>query len=273
MPRVRCAFSSRRVQMLVLAAIVGAASAVAYARATDRASTWRARDITVDGSDDEWRGEVLPVKGEHFSLGIVNDGEYLYLCLPTKDAGTKTQISNMGIVVWLDREGKKRKFGLHFPVPNPPRANGLPRVPARRGGEAPEGQPSESKPEEVPGQEEIGVLGPGTSDARLVPLEEAGGIEARVGVHDDLLVYELRIPLKQSGEHPYALNVEPGGTVRLEIETAPMRPGMPPVAPGGLGIPGRPWGGGWGISFPRRGPAVIEPIDVTMNVHLAKGPQ
>jgi hypothetical protein len=38
---------------------------------------------------------------------------------------------------------------------------------------------------------------------------------------------------------------------------------------------GRPWGAGWGISVGGRAnrPVVFEPIDVTMNVRLAKGPR
>jgi hypothetical protein len=280
MPRVRSAASSRRLQpILFLAALFAVIGAIVYASTPERASTWRDRDIRVDGSDEEWRGEELPVKGEHFSLGIVNDGEWLYLCIPTKDVGTRTSIARMGLVVWLDREGgKKRRFGIHFPVANPPRAVGLPRAPLRNPGEGQEMPPPDRETEQVPGQNEIGILGPGKNDAQLVPIDQAGGIEARVGLHEDLMVYELKVPLMRTAEHPYAPNVEPGGTVRLEIETAPFRAGMMPIGPGSIGgviVPGRPWGGGWGVSIggPSRGGAIIEPIDVTMNVHLAKGPR
>jgi len=280
MRRVRSAASSRRLQpILFLAALFAVIGAIVYASTPERASTWRDRDIRVDGSDEEWRGEELPVKGEHFSLGVVNDGEWLYLCLPTKDPGTRTQIAGMGLVVWIDREGsKKRRFGIHFPVPNPPGAARVRRPPMPDAGEGRGTPPPEGENAQVPGQHEIGILGPGKNDAQLVPIDRAGGIEARVGLHEDLTVYELKVPLMRTAEHPYAPNVEPGGTVRLEIETAPMRGGPMPIGPGSIGgviVPGRPWGGGWGVSIggPSRGGAIIEPIDVTMNVHLAKGPR
>jgi hypothetical protein len=222
----------------------------------------------VDGSDQDWQGEELPVKGEHFSLGVMNDADSLYLCVPTKDVGTRTTIGLMGIVVWLDREGgKKQTFGIHFPVPNPPGA-GWRRRPGQRGESEGRETPPEGETQEVAGRTEIGILGPG-NDARLVPIDQAGGIEARVGVHEDLMVYELRVPLQRTAEHPYAPNLRPGDTVRLRIETAPLRGG--PFGPGSIGgviVPGS-WGRG---GLPRK-PVVVDPIDMTMNVRLAAGPR
>jgi len=271
MPRARSAVSSRCLPVLLPVALVAAIGAIVYAATPERASTWREHEIRVDGSDEEWRGEELPVKGEHFSLGLVNDGEWLYLCVATKDLGLKAQIARMGLVVWLDPVGgKKRRFGVHFPVPNPPGAARLPRGRVPNEGEGRNMPRPEGEAEQVPGQDEIGVLGPGKNDAQLVPIDQAGGIEARVGVHEDLMIYELKVPLMRGSGHPHAPNVEPGRMVRLEIETAPLRGG--PMAPT---VFGRPWGAGWGISVGGRTnrPVVFEPIDVTMNVHLAKGPQ
>ncbi len=261
MPRSSLAPPSfRRVAVLALVAL---ASAVVYAATLERASAWRDRDVTIDGSDEEWRGQELPVEKQRFSLGIMNDGEWIYLCLPTKDAAVKNQIGSAGLVVWVDPEGgKKRRFGVHFPVPNPPRSPGM-----RRPMPQP---PGAGQGEEIPGQHMLGILGPGKNDARLVRPDEAGGIEAQVGVHDDLTVYELKIPLARSAEHPYAPNVQPGQTARVEIETAPLRG---PVAPTG------PYAGGFGVVIPLGGgkpgryPAWSAPFDLTMNVRLAKGPQ
>jgi len=269
MARSRAAASSRCLPMLLLLASFALVSVIAYAATTERASAWRNRDIRIDGSDEEWKGQELPVKKQHFSLGIVNDGEWLYFCVPTMDIGTKAQISNAGLVVWLDPEGgKKRRFGIHFPVPNPPQPPGMRRPPMRGG----EGQPApaEGEPQPVPGQDVVGILGPGKSDAKLVSLDEAGGIEAHVGVHGDLIVYELKVPLRRTAEHPYAPNVEPGQTVRLEIETAPLRGPIMPTGPypRGAGIV-VPIGGGRVSRYP----VISEPFDVTMNVHLARGPQ
>ena len=265
-----------RFPILLLVALSVVAGAIAYAGTSERSSTWRDRDITIDGSDEDWRGQELPVQKQHFSLGIANDGEWLYLCLPTKDVGTKAQLGGAGLVVWLDPAGgKKRKFGLHFPVPNPPGQPGMRRRPAPESGEGSQAPPPEGEAPPVRGQDVIGVLGPGRNDAQLVPINEAGGIEARVGVHGDLMVYQLRLPLRRSPEHPYAPEIQPGQSVRLEIETAPLRGGMFPPGPYGIGgAMAQPWGRGWGITIGGAGRTVaVVPIDVTMNVHLARGPQ
>ena len=271
MPRARSAVSSRRFPVFLTFALAAATCAIIYAATPERASTWREHEIRVDGSDEEWHGEELPVKGEHFSLGLANDGQWLYLCLATKDLGLKAQIAKMGLVVWLDPvDGKKRRFGIHFPVPNPPGAARMPRGRVPNEGEGPGTARPEGEADEVPGQGEIGVLGPGKNDAELIPIDQARGIEARVGVHGDLVVYEAKVPLMRGSEHPHAPNVEPGQMARLEIETAPLRGG--PMAPT---VFGRPWGAGWGITVgPRAGRAVVmKPIDVTTNVKLAKGPR
>lgn len=268
MPRIRRALSSRRPAGLLLA-VLAAVGTLAHAATSERSSTWRDRDIRIDGSDEEWSGQVLPVQRQHFSLGLVNDGEWLYICVPTKDVATKAQVNTAGLVVWLDPAGgKKRKFGLHFPVPNPPGQAGMRSRPPREGGEV--WQPPEGEGTPVRGQDVIGILGPGKNDAQLVPINEAGGIEARVGVQGDLMVYELRVPLQRSAEHPYAPGIVPGQAARLEIETAPLR---------GPTMPTGPYPGGFGIVVPIGGghvsryPIVTAPIDVTMNVHLARGPQ
>ncbi len=264
MPRSSRTPIASRVPMLALLALCAIAAAGAYAATADRASAWRDRDITIDGSDEDWRGQEQPVNKQRFSLGIMNDGEWLYLCLLTKDAGMRTQIGTAGLVVWLDLEGgKKKQFGLHFPVPNPPRSPGMRRP-------APEQPPAAGEEPSIPGQQVIGILGPGKNDAKLVSIEEAGGIEGRVGVHDDLTVYEMKVPLVRSAEHQYAPEVRPGQTARLEIETAPARG---PITPTG------PYTGGFGVVIPlghgrpSRYPAFSLPFDVTMNVRLARAPQ
>ncbi|MGE5358027.1 MAG: hypothetical protein ACM3NQ_03355, partial [Bacteroidales bacterium] len=97
--------------LLCLVALASATITLA-AGAIERASQWREHEIVIDGQDHDWKGVVQPLKGQRFSLGLVNDGDYLYICLPTKDATTRNLIARRGLVVWLDRqEGKKNQFG------------------------------------------------------------------------------------------------------------------------------------------------------------------
>ncbi len=258
--------------LVVLLALLASA---ALAAATERASTWREHEIRIDGQDDDWRGLTMPVKGYKFSLGIVNDGEFLYLCLPTKDSGTRAQITRLGLVVWLDKAGGKREnFGIHFPVALGRAAKAT--APQPPGAE--EGHDRQEGPERPPPGPPVvvGILGRGGRDAKIVPLDQAGGIEAQLGIHDDLLVYELRVPLTRTDDHPFAPDLSPGDSLRLTIETASYRG---PVAP--LGVPGGglivgEGGGGVGVGIGVGGGGGLHgfqnPLRLQMNVRLATGP-
>jgi hypothetical protein len=272
--------SPRLIALLVLAGF----ATVLAASTTERASLWRDRDIVVDGQDAEWHGLTLPVKNQHFSLGVVNDADYLYVCLPVMDAQARMLIERRGLAVWLDKAGgKKNQFGVHFPV------YGIADARAGRGrGEGPAGdrQGSDGRGP-MGGPIEIGILGPGLGKGRIMLMADARGIEVSLGVYENLLVYELRVPLKRSEEHPYAPDVKPGDTLRVQFETPSVPPGRAPLG----GAPGAPPGGvvvsggggrggpaGVGVSVGVGGPPIgspdmLPPIDVAMNVRLAKGPE
>lgn len=233
-------------------------------------STWRDRDVRVDGVDEEWRDIVVPVKGEHFSVGFLNDGEALYFCLLSRDSTTIRQVSLRGLVVWLDaNRDKKRTFGILFPVTEgaqgPRRSTPPPGPPA-----TPQGEDPPPEGEIAPGQRAIRILGARDRDARDVE-NGASGIVARYTAREDLLVYELRVPLRKGETWPFAPGVEPGGTLRLELQTPdwrgpmPMRPGWPRV---GIGV-GRPGGG---VFYPGADASLLRPLKVTAELSLARQP-
>jgi hypothetical protein len=260
--------ASRRAMLLVslVAGLFDASVHAGPANGGDFASRWRDREIRVDGNDEEWGDLLNPVKGQKFSVGIVNDDVALYLCLVTKDRVPYTQISRQGLILWLDpASGRKRAFGLQFPV------GGLrpPRGPAR-GMEGPGGAVAPSYTPPPPGgQEAIRILGPKQSDAKDLLMDETGGIVARVGIRGDLLVYEIKVPLKRNGAGPYAVNVEPGGTVRLGMQTPEWRGPVPAAtsSPVAIGV-GGPHGM---VGFPPADAAMLRPVDVNATVRLAAG--
>ena len=54
------------------------------------------------------------------------------------------------------------------------------------------------------------MLGPEPKDARRVSFEQSGGAAGRVGVRGDLLVYEIRVPLKTAGCRPLRVGARAG---------------------------------------------------------------
>jgi hypothetical protein len=93
---------------------------------------------------------------------------------------------------------------------------------------------------------ELEILGPGKNDRKRIQVTEAKGIDINVAPSSGMLVYEIKVPLIQSAECPYAVGAQPGKKVgigfespKLDIERMRRRMG------GGIpGIGGRPGMGG-----------------------------
>jgi hypothetical protein len=66
---------------------------------------------------DDWAGNLEPVGSTPMSMQIVNDGAFLYLRLSASDAGTRMEITRLGMTVWFDPSGgTKKKLGIRYPV-------------------------------------------------------------------------------------------------------------------------------------------------------------
>jgi hypothetical protein len=252
---------------------------VAAAAKPERASAWRDREITVDGFDEDWQGLTAPAKGVKIAVGFVNDADWLYICVLARDTLTRDQITGNGLIIWLDPDsGKKKTFGIRFPVGAPENFAGPPprgRVQPVPGDQTP---PPARPSDRLVAQDEVTILGPGKNEEHTVPIEHSGGIAARLATHMGALVYELRVPLKRA-EHAYAVGVEPGAVLRVEMQTPEYSgPYRGPRGRGGLGgtivIGG---GRGGGIYGGYGGGAVdaraLKPLDTTMIVQLAAGPR
>ena len=71
------------------------------------------RDITVDGAVADWQGALTPIEKKNLSLGLLNDGEFLYVSLVSRDRQVVSQMMSRGFTIWFDAEGGKEKtFGI-----------------------------------------------------------------------------------------------------------------------------------------------------------------
>lgn len=214
-------------------------------------AAWRDRDIHVDGDDEDWRGLTHPVEGQRFAAGFVNDEDALYFCLVTKDATSLKQVARQGLILWIDPAGGARKtFGVRYPGQFDS-TRGRSRTEAGRDG--------------VGVDRGVDVLGPGRKDVRLVE-NGASGIVVRMRVRGDLLVYEMRVPLRKSEAAPFAPGVDPGAALRVELQTpewrgpVPLRRGWPMV---GIGMGGGP-------VYPGVDMAALKPLEIVGDLRLAR---
>ena len=250
--------------ILLAAAFVATGARVpAGAESRQLTSEWRDRDIRIDGIDEEWRGLTRPVKGHHFAVGFVNDADALYFCLVTKDETTLRQISRLGLILWIDPPaGKKHTFGVRFPVTYGP---GRPGRPAGRTTDRADDAPRGEVDAAGFGQREIEILGPGRNDVRSIE-NGSTGVVARFTVKDDLVVYELKVPLAKGEGAPFAPGAQAGSVVRIGLQTPEWR-GPLPGRRGGIGIGACTRGGG--IFYPGADMAMLKPLDISAELKLA----
>jgi len=80
-------------------------------------SGWRERQITVDGRNDDWLGTMMYFEKEKVSLGLLNDENFMYICLIAEDQLIRNQVMRQGFTLWFDSNGSKKKtFGIKFPI-------------------------------------------------------------------------------------------------------------------------------------------------------------
>jgi hypothetical protein len=231
-------------------------------------SDWRDREITVDGKNTDWLGAMLFFEEDNVSVGLLNDENFFYICMIAEDEFIRAQLMRQGFTLWFDPDGGKEKtFGIKYPV-------------GMQASDLPSGIRIDEQRMERPRQalrramNELEILGPGKDEVKKMLIEEAKGIDIHVEFSSGMLVYELKVPLIQSEQHPYAIGAEAGSSVGIGLETAKMeRPDMRSGMSGGRAGGGPTGGmrggvGGRGMPGGRR-PPMPQPLKIWAVVQLA----
>ena len=213
-------------------------------------STWRDREICVDGSSSEWQGcDQYYDEDSRTLVGVLNDENYLYLLLSTHDRERKRQIVGSGLTVWFDPKGGTAKgFGVRFPVGIPRHRRSMGPFPGDDGSDF-------SKRNFDDPKMELQLLGPEQYEQKTMLLEnvEKYGIEIKVGEVEGNLIYKLKVPLTQRGKIRYAVRTGLAKSVGVGFETGKMVPEEMVGSSGKKGGDGGGRGGGPG-KMGRRSP-------------------
>jgi hypothetical protein len=205
-------------------------------------SLWRDRDVTIDGLSTEWQGTTTYIEDASVAVGLMNDSEYLYISLSTSLRSVVAEILAQGFTVWLDGEGGKREsFGVRCPIGTPQEIK----------------DPSQFKEiaqdreklnnliiEKLESSaEQLEIIGPNQSDVTRLFASEVPGLEIGLGHQGGRFVYELKVPLRSSEEHPYSIGLDRSHCVGVgfetpEIDREKMAGAMPRGGAPGGGMPG-----------------------------------
>ncbi|MCP4583586.1 MAG: hypothetical protein GY839_18410 [candidate division Zixibacteria bacterium] len=239
-------------------------------------SGWRDREIAVDGMQFDWENTFVNIEQERLNLGVLNDDQYLYLCLVPLDESTIKQSMMTGFTVWVDsKSNNDAKFGIRYPIGV--KDAGFPMMDRDRKRRQ---DPEEHRQIMEESLREIQIILPVVSDTVVLPVENIFGVEVRVGTRNERMVYELKIPLSRTESHPYALGVGAGDEVKLKFETGKFRrpamnrpSGRDGVQPGGgMGGRGGGRGGGKGTRPGGRGRLEMpQPLNLDLKIKLAAG--
>jgi hypothetical protein len=236
-------------------------------------SHWKDRDISINGENKDWLGAVYYFEDNNISAGVLNDDNFIYICMIAEEPLLRTQIMGQGLTIWFDPDGGKEKaFGIKFPLGR--QAQPRREMPMRQREE----EQDQEKRREFFGKslEELEILGPKKDETRKMPVKEVKGIEIAVDPSGGLLIYEVKVPLLHSEEHPYAVGAEAGDLVGIGIEVpkmdlSEMRKKMGGRRPEGMGMPGGRRGGMGGMAGGPGGgrPEIPSGLKLWITVQLA----
>jgi hypothetical protein len=174
-------------------------------------SAVRTSPITIDAKLDDWQDALVYVKQANLAVGLLNDGTDLYLCVQSRDPEVNLQILEQGMTAWLTPHGASEKqFGIEFPLARD-RVESYSRMATATGTQGGGGGQGRMT--------RLAIRGAGPDDRRVMAIADATGIAASAASIDDAFVYEMRIPLVKSPEHPYAVGAAPGDRIEILLET------------------------------------------------------
>jgi hypothetical protein len=237
----------------------------------------RDREIAIDGAYEDWQGALEFVEDANLSVGLMNDGEFLYVALVAGDRMVRRQIMMSGLYLWFDQDGNESKrFGIRYPI-------GL-----QENAADPDSMMREPNPEKMRTQfqdevKEMMVIGHDDRTWRRAETGAVRGIEVAAGGDRHMLVLEYKVPIGRTGQYGYGIGSEPGAVIGVGLETPEidfkeMRRQRPGGGMPGGGMPGggTPAGGMPGSDFPGGGmpdggqrPERPEPIKLWAKVELA----
>jgi len=149
-------------------------------------------------------------------LAVRNDSARVEVVFRTTDPGLKDRFANQGIFIWFDPGGgETRTFGVRYPVAWSGHQTGIDAVPGEPG--------SVEGPGAGRAGDDLEVYTDGFREHERYAKMDVPGLEPRFALSADTLTYELTVPLKGQGHDAYALDVAPGETVGISIETRATR--------------------------------------------------
>jgi hypothetical protein len=191
-------------------------------------SGWASAQINIDGRSDDWK-DVASHYEKRLSIdySFMNDAENLFILFVFKDPKYLSSISDTGMTIWFNLEGKKKKnFGIQFikKIVSPEVFISLL--------EEQKGSLSEEEKNNIRVNRQYYlhnakvISKSGKSSSQVFDTGETQQAIFRTTKQKEGIVYEFAVPLKKMKEPSLGIGTEPGKTINLAFEWGGMTPEM-----------------------------------------------
>ena len=173
--------------------------------------------ITVDGLAGDWHQSQTYLDRQSMFIGIANDDSSLYILVKTIDLRAQKKVLQLGMTMWIYSAGnQKHRIGIHYPI-------GIeePDIPVF--GSDPPAPPEEDRRKSIiDSLSEIELIIPDEEPIRM-PVGDSRDVRVAVRDTSEMVVYELRVPLRRS-DSSYGIVSGGLGRIVIEAETGDIRP-------------------------------------------------
>jgi hypothetical protein len=208
------------VTMLSSAAILFSALFIAgCGSAQELTSSWPAQAIQIDGNSQDWQSGLQAFPKENYSVGLKNDGSYLYLCFITSDRSKIMSIMRSGMSIVLESPVNPAKnYTIRFPLVNPALLR------EAVGSLGPDALQKESVnflfQELLDKQMQFNIIQ--GEILSTVNMKNKENIEVKMGSTNESVVLELKLPLATT-ESIFQVGAMPGDKLNVTFETDPAK--------------------------------------------------
>lgn len=222
-------------------------------------SQWKDHDIEIDGKIDDWRDELTYISKKKISVGLLNDDNFLYICLICGEPSLQMQVMTQGLIIWFDPHGGKEKTaGIKFPV-------GINKKDVEDIQYRMRPDTYEILNSFYETLNEIEILQQGEQRGPRRPVEKLKGLAAHAELKFGVLVCELKIPLEHKDEYSFSIGRENPFELGIGLETPKMilpedKKFRPKDGENGIRI-----GAGPSRNIPGGGPGMRPPAGMKMN--------
>jgi len=205
-------------QILSLLFLIISITAISYAKEAPVSSTWADTPMKIDGLDNDWAECPLAFqKKMQVEYAFKNDAEYLYVLFKFKNLGYLSSINYTGMTLWLNTEGKKKKYyGIKFASKEVSADEYMALL------EKKQGPLSEEQKTKLRSNQSYLVANPEVinkkSSSQPAAIKDSRPAKYDVKVQENLVVFEFSIPLERPAESSPGIGTEPGKNIKVGFE-------------------------------------------------------